>query len=112
MWLIDHGAAMYFHHHWPGAAEKVASPFVAIREHILLPFASAIEPAGEVARARLNAAEIERILEMVPAAWMVHAHDTVTAEERREQYLRFFTERLAQAAVFEEEIRRARAQSV
>ncbi|HLI75800.1 MAG TPA: HipA family kinase [Acidobacteriaceae bacterium] len=109
VWLIDHGAALYFHHHWPGAEEKIASPFAAIRQHILLPWATDVATAGAEARARLTRAKLERIVGLVPGEWLVREGEEATPEERRAAYLRFFTERLRQAAVFEEEIARARA---
>src|SRR5438552_9973023 len=43
LYLIDHGAALYFHHDWESAEKFVESPFSAIRAHVLLPWADAIE---------------------------------------------------------------------
>src|SRR5689334_8585079 len=43
LWLIDHGAALYFHH--ASSADfgaRATSPFPAIKDHVLLPFASDI----------------------------------------------------------------------
>src|SRR5262249_14073305 len=40
LYFIDHGAALYFHHDWRNIAEKARSPFPAIRQHVLLPWAS------------------------------------------------------------------------
>jgi hypothetical protein len=39
--LIDHGAALYFHHSWDGYLERSTDPFRSIKDHVLLPFASA-----------------------------------------------------------------------
>ncbi|MCE7935492.1 MAG: aminotransferase class I and II, partial [Chlorobi bacterium CHB2] len=48
LWLIDHGAALYFHHHWEGVTEATSqSPFAPIRDHVLLPFAGSIAEADE-----------------------------------------------------------------
>ena len=44
LWLIDHGAALYFHHGWGDGADRSGSPFPAIKDHILLKFASRLEP--------------------------------------------------------------------
>ena len=51
LYLIDHGAALYFHHNWETMPRKIASPFPEIEQHILLPWASCIEEAGIQARA-------------------------------------------------------------
>ena len=109
LWLIDHGASLYFHHHWPGAEEKIRSPFSAVREHILLPWATEVSAASEFAHRQLTEAALEEIVGLVPGEWLIREGDGWTAEQAREAYLRFFRERLRQSAVFEEEIARARA---
>ncbi len=109
LWLIDHGASLYFHHYWPGAEEKIASPFPATREHVLLPWAEDVARAGVEARTRLTEGELERIVGLVPEEWLVREGEEGSPEERRAAYLRFFIERLRHAAAFEEEILRARA---
>ena len=109
VWLIDHGASLYFQHHWPGAMEKITLPFAPIREHILLPWADAMDAAAGVANERLNEDEIRRILTLVPDEWLLAERDGVSAGERREQYVAFLTQRLQGSQVFEEEIARARS---
>src|SRR5437773_3999733 len=42
LWLIDHGAAFYFHHTWERRLDYARSPFPQIREHVLLPVAGAL----------------------------------------------------------------------
>src|SRR3954449_9532 len=42
LWLIDHGAALYFHHDWANYLERSRSPFAQIKDHVLLPFAAAL----------------------------------------------------------------------
>src|SRR3954462_14276550 len=70
LWLIDHGAALYRHHAptWPEGASDARFPL--IRDHVLLPFAGAIEEAGERRAPRLGAAAVERIAAEVPADWL------------------------------------------
>ncbi len=109
LWLIDHGASLYFQHHWPGAPEKIASRFAPIREHILLPWADAMETAGQRAHERLNPEAIAQIVSLVPDAWLLAERDDLDAEARRGQYVSFLTDRLAHAQLFEEEIARARS---
>ncbi len=41
--LIDHGAALYFHHAWDNALGRAKDPFTRIKDHVLLPFASALQ---------------------------------------------------------------------
>jgi hypothetical protein len=103
--FIDHGAALYFHHNWQTAETKAESPFAEIRDHVLLPWASAIRAAAGEAHARLNADVLRGILELVPDAWL--ASEERSAEDRRDDYVRYLTRRLAASANFEEEAIRA-----
>ena len=64
-----------------------------------------------MAHERLNEAEIERIVDLVPADWLTQ-HNDVAAEVWRERYVRFLTRRLENSVVFEEEVRRARSSAV
>lgn len=43
LWLIDHGASLYFHHSWTTWQKHALSPFVQIKDHVLLPFADKLE---------------------------------------------------------------------
>src|ERR1700743_2662210 len=43
LWLIDHGAALYFHHFWHNWEEQARKPFVLVKDHVLLPWASRLE---------------------------------------------------------------------
>jgi hypothetical protein len=110
-WLIDHGASLYFHHNWPTATNKATAPFEAIAEHVLLRCTSDMEGAARLARERLSAAEIERILNLVPAEWLLN-EELVGPEERRARYRDFLVRRLAESSIFEQEVRRARASVV
>jgi hypothetical protein len=107
IYCIDHGAALYFHHHWESAEEKLASPFAPIRDHVLLPWATAIREAGEEARKRLTPAILESILAMIPGEWL--AEDSDTAAARKAAYLDYLTRRLAVSHIFEEEAQKAHA---
>lgn len=54
VWLIDHGASLYFHHTWKDWREKAKLPFAAARDHVLLPFAAQIKEADEEISAKLS----------------------------------------------------------
>jgi hypothetical protein len=103
--FIDHGAALFFHHNWETAEEKAESPFPAINQHVLLPWASAIADASPLARQRLTPAVLRAILNQVPDDWI--ASGATTAEERRARYLKYLSHRLATAVNFEQEAIRA-----
>lgn len=98
VWLIDHGAALYFHHDWPATEEDLRArarrPFAAAGGHVLLPYA---ERLGEVDRelaALLTPEALRPIVAMVPDEWLVGEPGFDGAGEVREAYLRFFGARL------------------
>jgi len=84
LYLIDHGAALYFHHDWPSAARIAHSQFPAIKNHVLLPWATELPAAAEWCRGRLNGAIFRTVMDLVPAQWL-------TASPA--DYVRWFEER-------------------
>jgi hypothetical protein len=109
LYLIDHGAALFFHHDWPTMHKKIESPFSEIRNHVLLPWASEIEAAAAVAHAKLSSPLLAEIVGQVPGAWLESVPGGLSVTERRAGYLDFFTGRLAAAPIFEQEAINARA---
>lgn len=71
LWLIDHGAALYFHHNWETWAEQAKRPFAPIRQHVLLPQATNLAAADADLRPRLTDQLIEQITALLPDAWLV-----------------------------------------
>ena len=116
LYLIDHGAALYFHHNWPAtepALETAArSRFPAIRDHVLLPWASRIEEADQRLRPLLSEELFARIVDQIPEEWLSPDPAAAPPAGRRAGYVDFLTRRLAAASLFVEEAVRARAQLV
>lgn len=108
LWLIDHGAALFFHHAWADPLEAARSPFAPIRQHVLLPFASALEDV----KFTVTREQLEGIVANVPEAWLEQEPGFESAAAVREAYVRYFETRLAHRARFVEEAVRARAQLV
>jgi len=109
LYLIDHGAALFFHHNWATMQEKANSPFAEIGHHVLLPWATEIEAAAAVAHGKLCREEFTRIVDQVPEAWLESIPGEQTAVEKRAAYVEFFVRRLAVSTIFEEEAIRAHA---
>jgi hypothetical protein len=112
LYLIDHGAALFFHHNWETMPAKAESPFPEIAHHILLRWASEIEEAGQQARERLTTSVLEAIVAEVPDEWLESIPGAVGAAERRAAYIDFFARRLAAAYIFEQEATNARKRLV
>jgi len=69
LWLIDHGATLYFHHNWPRAAAVVHRPY-KWDDHVLKPFATALETAGPALAARLTPELLAEAVALVPDEWL------------------------------------------
>ena len=112
LYLIDHGAALYFHHNWQNVEQAARSRFPAVRDHVLLPWASRLEEADARLRPRLDEALLRRVIDQIPEPWLVPEAGLSNPADRRAGYLEFLTRRLEAAPVFVEEAVRARAQLV
>ena len=66
IWLIDHGAALYFHHNWPTADPK--RPFAAA-EHVLRDRATALGAAHGALAPRITADLLAEVTALVPPEW-------------------------------------------
>ncbi|HET9660174.1 MAG TPA: HipA family kinase [Thermomicrobiales bacterium] len=108
LWLIDHGASLYFHHNWPDAERVAKSPFQLSREHVLLPFAGSIAGAGELLRPKLTPDALEAIVSQIPDVWLAEDPLDRPPDKVRAAYREVLTTRLEHASVFEEEAERAR----
>ena len=99
LWLIDHGASLYFHHNWPardGTALEAASrrSFTPIRDHVLLPFAGSISEADAALAPRLAPEVLRSIVDMVPEEWLAEEPGFESAEEVRSAYVAYLGTRL------------------
>jgi hypothetical protein len=112
LYFIDHGAALYFHHDWKSMAAKAESKFAQIKEHVLLPWAAALQQADAIAHERLNTTIFAEILESVPEGWLLPESQELSVIEKRGVYEDFFVRRLKSSANFVEEAMRARAELV
>jgi hypothetical protein len=89
LWLIDHGATLYFHHSWARAASVVHRPY-RWDDHVLRPFASALNEAGPELAARLTPELLAEVIALVPDEWL----DDPEAD--RAAYLRHLSARAAE----------------
>ena len=109
LWLIDHGAALYFQHQWDGYMARSTSPFAPIKDHVLLPFASSLDQADADCRARLAGDVIGRAVKRIPDDWLRDTEAFATPALQRDAYCNFLQARLAASRTFTEEAVRARS---
>jgi len=109
LWLIDHGAALYFHHAWQNHEAQALRPFVHIKDHVLLAQASELETVDTLFREILTEERIRAITALVPDEWLNAVESPfATADEHREAYARFLITRVANSAIFIKEALHAR----
>ena len=108
LWLIDHGAALYFHHAWKDMDQRSKDPFALIKEHILLPFAGALDAADKAMTAVISEAVIKGVVDLIPDDWMKDDTPFSTTAENRQAYVEYLTRRLEAPRNFVEEATRAR----
>jgi hypothetical protein len=100
LWLIDHGAALYFHHAPSRDPAHARTPFPAIRDHVLLPYASSVAAADERLAGRVDEQLLAAVAAAVPAEWL-------DGDDRR-AYVEYLQERLQEPRPFVEEAEQAR----
>ena len=99
LWLIDHGASLYFHHAWEGWEKQAVRPFAQVKDHVLLRWASELEAVDAACRQVLTPARIRDIVQLVPDEWLAEFPD-VSAAEARGVYTSFLEMRVAASDVF------------
>ncbi|RAU83149.1 HipA family kinase [Pontibacter arcticus] len=100
LWLIDHGAALYFHHSWHNWVEQAKKPFAQVKDHVLLPRAEALSETDEAFKAILSPEKLKAIVALIPDHWLLVDAPFETPEEHRQAYLDFLTTRLSHSEVF------------
>jgi hypothetical protein len=112
LWLIDHGAALYFHHDWRDYLERSRTPFAMIGQHTLLPLAGKLPEADLLLRPQLDESFFREIVADIPSDWLEGESTFASEAEHRDAYVAYLTSRLAAAPLFVEEAIRARSARV
>lgn len=108
LWLIDHGASLYFHHSWKDPKEAALDKFPYIKTHIMLPYASQLQEADKLMRQAITPRTLSKIVDMIPEEWLTEEGSDISAQQRREGYRTMLTQRLANSSLFVEEAEKQR----
>jgi hypothetical protein len=100
LWLIDHGASLYFHHAWSDWQQHAQSPFMMIKDHVLLPQAKQLEEVDTGFRKLLTRESLGSITNLLPDSWLQWPDTDLTPDQLREIYLQFLVLRLEHSSVF------------
>lgn len=111
-YLIDHGAALYAQHSWPGVDEaRTRTPFPLIRDHVLLARGGDLRAADAEAAATLTDEVLADIAGRLPDALLADpalARDFASVEEARARYLEYLRTRIRAPRAFVDEALAAR----
>jgi hypothetical protein len=108
LWLIDHGAALYFHHSWHNWQEAAKRPFVQAKDHVLLPKASELD-AVDIELSKIITPElVQSIVNLIPDCWLTGESSFKSPQDYRDAYAQFLNTRVANSAIFVNEAKNAR----
>ncbi len=107
LWLIDHGAALYFHHSWHNWEEHSVKPFVQVKDHVLLPLANDIDKADEELKKIITPEKIKSIIALIPDVWLQN-EEQLDPVAMREVYQHFLINRISHSGIFVKEAKHAR----
>ncbi len=112
LWLIDHGASLYFHHAWRGWKAASKRPFAGTRDHVLLPFAGTIAETDAALASQLENEALQEIVDLVPEEWLQDEPEFSGAAALRAAYVEFLSRRLEEPRGWVRDLEEARGQAV
>ncbi|WP_310528763.1 HipA family kinase [Nocardioides sp.] len=101
LWVIDHGASLYFHHGWAGGVsdpDRFARQPWDITAHVMETRVAELPEADARISPLLDESVFVEILQQVPDAWLEPVPGAEGAEELRSAYTAFLSARLATRA--------------
>jgi hypothetical protein len=112
LWLIDHGSCLYFQYNWEGWEKKAVSPFLYIKDHVLLPQATQMEEADLICRELITDEKIREIVQLIPDEWLQWELQDETPEQLRNVYFTFLSKRLKYSNQFIQTVQDAAETSI
>lgn len=113
LWLIDHGASLFFHYNWSASPALLAgNPFSLIRNHILLDQATEADAADIFCKERLTREVVKGIVSIIPDDWLLADSPFANTNDHREAYLEYLLSRIGQSVNFVNEVKHARQENL
>ena len=100
LWLIDHGASLYFHHSMQNWEEQALKPFFLVKDHVLLSRATALDAVNQAFRSQLTPALINGIVALIPDTWLNTDGSFESTEQHRDVYREFLLRRIDHSDIF------------
>ncbi len=108
LWLIDHGATLYFHHSWVNWEKYAVSPFPQIKDHVLLPYVDQLDEVDAEFKKILTFEKIGEIVNLIPDEWLGWLEEGETPNDIKNIYLQYLIERRSNSQIFVKEAQNAR----
>lgn len=110
LWLIDHGASLYFHHNWQHWKTHLNRTFPFVKEHVLLKKANHLTEAVQEIKSLVNEEIITKIVNSIPTNWLEgnpnqrgNSENDISANDKRKAYTSFLMSRLSKVDVLAKE---------
>jgi hypothetical protein len=103
LWLIDHGASLYFHHNWAHWEKHLDRTFPNIKDHVLLERATNLMEAATDIQSRVSSEVIADIIANIPEDWLEEGGSPLPPAEIRAAYEAFLNSRIAKLAALAKE---------
>ena len=108
LWLIDHGAALFFQHSWRDWEQRAQQPFAEIKNHVLLPQAALMPEVDREFRRLLTKEIVHNIVSLIPNEWIRKNSSFESIDDQKKAYARFLELRLDYSENFAKDIQNAR----
>jgi hypothetical protein len=95
LWLIDHGASLYFHHNWSRQSEPATAAYPGAADHVLLPVAGPLAAAHAELAPQVTDAVLRQATGLVPDHWLTTDEWFDSASAARLAYSQVLAERVA-----------------
>jgi hypothetical protein len=107
LWLIDHGASLYFHHSWQNFLQQAERPFEQVKDHVLLKYATRLDDADVFFHRILTEDKIDAVVSLIPDKWLLETDPDETPAEKKSVYSRFLKTRFASSGIFIQQAKHA-----
>ena len=108
LWLIDHGASLYFHHNWASWESHLDRTFPLVSEHVLLAKATQLSDAVSIIKEYLSSNRITEIIDALPEDWLIEENTPLSPAAKRQAYKQILLSRVNNVDVLAKEAADAR----
>lgn len=95
LWLIDHGAGLYFHHTFEDWEQHVHKPFAQLKDHVLFKDATKLQKVNAEFQAYIRDSDLIRIINLIPDEWLEEGGFPMPPAEVRNIYFNYLKRRIS-----------------